>query len=87
MDDNRWHHVVGVRDSRSMKILIYVDGRKEREVYCPGEGQINSAAGVVVGNQRHLSGGTGHCGYLDEVIIWNRALSESEIKQLYDSQR
>lgn len=77
-DDDAWHHVVSVRSNVNIK--IYVDGLLR-----------NSADGSVtasISNSALLTFGVSVCnfnysGLLDEAAMWNRALSASEVQQLY----
>ena len=83
--DGNWHFVVIVRDTSAYKGgRIYVDG-VEKSV--SGESLINPATSsrcLTIGNS---AGGLGdwheYDGYLDELGIWNRALSTDEIVDLY----
>lgn len=74
VNDGRWHHLAGVRDGASA--FLYLDGIRVASTFldamtAPGLGQISVA--------RH--GETAVCmgGYVDEVSIYSRALSDAEI--------
>ncbi|MCY2929358.1 MAG: LamG domain-containing protein, partial [Planctomycetota bacterium] len=83
MVPGQWVHLAGVYDGATVK--LYVNGHLEREEkYC---GQIRSDRAPV-----HLGGGklfgvdwgnhfTVH-GTIDEVMIFNRALSAAEIRRI-----
>ena len=75
--DNKWHHVCGTYDGS--KARIFVDGVFENEIgakgniiLCPHNAMIGRAARW---SDRHFNG------IIDEVAIYNRALTEREIKQ------
>jgi hypothetical protein len=85
--DNDWHHIVGVFRSNI-----------DREIYVDGiSGGIDTGAitfteplRAFIGKQRDMPIGSGHGpllldGSLDDIRIYNRALSETEIKSLYDT--
>jgi hypothetical protein len=76
--DNNWHHWVGTFDGRYLK--IYVDGILRNTTDTGG-----TTIRVTSGQPLHIMHGWG--GYLngtiDEVLIYNRALSDDEIKFLY----
>src|SRR3989344_1357743 len=82
MPDTNWHHVAGVYDGTNMN--IYVDGILAKST--AKTGTINSSSvAVLIGtlinngsNQEFFDG------KLDEVRIYNRALSASEVTQLYN---
>jgi hypothetical protein len=81
IDDNQWHQLVGVYDSRGSNYL-YVDGALASSVNAPNP---------LVGNARdlHLGGapdaGTtrNFSGVVDEVALFTNVLSASQIQQLY----
>ena len=76
--DNGWHFCVGTYDGSMMK--IYMDG-----VYIcsnPKTGDVDDLANYLIGfdesnNNRHFNGD------IDDIRIYNRALSELEIQSLY----
>lgn len=73
---NQWHHIASVYDGKSIK--QYVDGQLDTER--PASGKINSVQEVFrIGKAQ--TGLPGMIGKVDEVAIYNRALSEDEIKQ------
>jgi hypothetical protein len=73
---NQWHHIASVYDGKSLK--QYVDGKLDVEM--PASGKINSVQEVFRIGQAQ-TGLPGMIGKVDEVAIYNRALSEDEIKQ------
>jgi len=78
INDNKWHMVTLVYNTFN-NIRLYVDGRFDNNV------PTSSSSGGPVGPFYRI--GTNGCGYfpgiIDEVRIYNRALSEEEIKALY----
>ena len=73
--DNTWHHFTGVHDGTNAR--IYVDGVLDVEV--ASTGQINiSTFELWIGTNSQNTGRLLH-GLLDDVQIYNRALSEEEI--------
>jgi len=71
-----WHHVAGVYDGSSVR--QYVDGKLDIEF--PLKGAINSIGEVFRVGQAQ-TGLTPMRGTIDEVVIYNRALSEKEIQE------
>jgi hypothetical protein len=77
---NQWYFIAGTFDGITMK--LYVNGKLEGQ----GRGSVGSTSGYEL----HI----GECGYhgasenikaiIDEVRIYNRALSEEEIRYLYN---
>jgi CubicO group peptidase (beta-lactamase class C family) len=84
--DNRWHHIVCVFDG--VYARIYVDSKWDNEGI-PGEtiDQVNTTpnkTGIwTVAIQQTLEWGSAQCS-MDDIRIYNRALSEEEILTLYD---
>jgi four helix bundle protein len=74
--NNVWHHVVGVRNGST--ISIYVDGVKGTDATASDD--INGATSLSIGGRYSLWSGN-----VDDTRIYSRALSASEIKQLYNA--
>jgi hypothetical protein len=89
--DGAWHQVVATFDGTEQ--ILYVDGRPQRQ---PLQWNIPGPAGVStydlnIGCNRSNVGepdfGTSFRGMIDEPMMWNRALSVSEVARLYESQK
>ncbi len=80
----RWYHLVGVarRESETSGTLeVYLNGR--RVGTAPFDGTIAKLPQekLGIGDSATFSGaGSRFCGYLDELAIWDRALSADEIR-------
>lgn len=85
INDGEWHHLVGVRDSNSLR--LYVDGVAMTPTDITGSGDIDDTEGLTFGATNNGEGGRGNGqwfdGLIDEVRIYNRALSADEALQLY----
>jgi len=83
--DGEWHHAVMVIDDVLQKVIIYVDGEEESLTL-----DFNYAWPNLIDNPDNLYiGGNPDTGYysnilVDEVQIYNRALSSQEILDLYN---
>jgi uncharacterized protein YrrD len=81
INDNTWHHVAIVlpdkEDVKVEDILLYVDGEQESTTISLGSQTIDTAVGMDV-----LISLDGSVGLLDDVRIYNYALSEGEIGAL-----
>jgi surface protein len=81
--DGTWHCVAGVRDNSGLCMKIYVDGvLKTSKPFSTTKTTTMSGHPMTIGNDPHSSFFNGG---IDEVSIWNRALSENEIRQYYES--
>ncbi|MFN5294023.1 MAG: LamG domain-containing protein, partial [Flavobacteriales bacterium] len=93
--DNSWHSFALIFNSQPGQILysqfiIYIDGIQIQSVpYYQGNTSVvispidNSGIPTILGNA--FGGGDHFKGVLDDIGIWNRALSPSEIEALYTS--
>jgi hypothetical protein len=76
--DGKWHHVAATRQDGA-RVALYVDGLVD------GDG--NSGSGVVSANPNvyfcGLPGGRHFKGWLDDVRLFDRVLSPSEIETLF----
>ena len=84
--DNAWHHIVGLRDGTNLR--LYIDSIAQTPVAdtlrntdeAPLPGLRFGAGGAVFADSFHG-------GLIDEVRIYNRALTTDEIKRLYNMGR
>lgn len=74
LNDNKWHHLAGVRDQKAKKIRFYVDGVLIDEKDDATE-DINSGQSIWIGE--HLN--RFYKGLIDDVKIWNRPLNADEL--------
>jgi parallel beta-helix repeat protein len=84
--DNNWHHVVGTWDGTNIK--VYVDGMEDGSKLYSGSLQQGQTSILGIGATYYALGNTwtdNFYGAIDEVQIWNRSLTASEIAELYQS--
>lgn len=74
---NTWHHLVGIVNND--KLQLYVDGKLESEVDYSGPMQTQGTI-TEIGNAKADGG---FIGIIDEVLIYNRALSANEVRQVF----
>ena len=86
LKEGEWYHITATYDSSSGDIKIYTNGQLDigggtRK----GTGKIdpNTAEGVVIGHNYGLAGRFFE-GIIDEVVIYSRAISDEEVKELFD---
>jgi hypothetical protein len=78
---NQWYNIAGTYDGNFLK--LYVDNKLYQSLEYTGA--INSTGQGVVMGARHSDGGWGYLrGFLDDVRIWNVALSEDQLGKVYD---
>ncbi|MHC4397513.1 MAG: LamG domain-containing protein, partial [Planctomycetota bacterium] len=81
--DDQWHHVAGVYDGS--RISVYVDGKEDTFLETTGSIGTNDWDVYIGANDEDVTGASGYryCdGLLDDARVYDRALSEEEIKEL-----
>ena len=84
VEPNRWYHLVGVRDASAGMLKLYVDGQPAatRSV-CLGEA---SSGHTVIGRGQYGGNPVDYLnGAVDQVHVYDRALSDAEVSTLYSS--
>ena len=74
-----WHHLVGVVNNKDM--LLYVDGELETEQNYNGP-MATTGSETEIGH----AGDGGFVGIIDEVMIYNKALTADEVKQIFEAE-
>ena len=83
LTDGEWHLVVAQRDGLLQENRLYVDGRLESKISIEYSDGFDSATEPINIGWLNLSDGFYYAGILDEVAIYNSAISEPEIRFLY----
>ena len=79
---NQWHHIVATYSNITETIKIYIDGVEDISRVLPGFGDMaTNADNLLVGIESH----DGFSGIIDELAIWNKALTATEISSLYNN--
>lgn len=81
-----WHQLVGVHDADASTYTLYVDGKKQSTIWAQLTGD---AANGPLAIGRAFSGGRMSDywpGSIDEVKVWNRALTSADVTAQYVSQ-
>ncbi len=81
VNDGQWHHAAGVYDGATLR--LYVDGRLDVSVATAG--RINVCEYPVTIGENLEEPQRAWNGAIDEVRLYNYALSEIEVKALYDA--
>lgn len=80
VDDGEWHHIAGVWDGKTIK--TYIDGKESSSIPCAGTLETNNDPlfiGCRGGSSRWMNG------IIDEIKVYNRALTADEIKRDMDN--
>ncbi len=78
-----WYHIVGVFDRTADTGLIYVNGTKKAESTSMTIDPVSNAAATKIGCRSDTTD-FAFDGIIDEVRIYDRALSASEVQELYE---
>jgi len=82
--DGNWHHIVAPYD-RDAELIIYVDGEVAAKVNISSKSDsVDNSLNLTIGKQ---SGGQNFSGSIDDIRLYNRALSAEEVKALYDLEK
>jgi len=80
--DSQWHHIVGVHDADANQLYLYIDGSLDNSGGATLTGDLDSSADFDIG-ARQVKTDHYFDGMIDELGIYNRALTLAEIKQHY----
>lgn len=89
IEEKRWHHVVLIRKGPVTR--FYLDGVLVDEKKITDETIAVARNGLILGQEQDRVGGgfalnQNLSGKVDDLYVYNRALSQDEIKKLYESQ-
>jgi hypothetical protein len=78
-DDDSWHYANCVIDRTSQQVKLYIDGvlNSSSSITAYASDNYSFLPSLILGN--------GNQGYIDELRVYNRTLSDSEILTLYNT--
>lgn len=76
-----WHHIVGIKTPTQLQ--IYINGDLNGSIATSGT--VNQGSNPLLIGQQQERDSRVYNGFIDEVLIFNRALSSDEVSQLYNS--
>ncbi|MBA7694278.1 hypothetical protein ES703_102885 [subsurface metagenome] len=82
--DGNWHHVVAVVNWADGKVYAYLDGQTSLGGIIIQNGNIQTSSNITIGKFSDAAYKEFN-GTIDEVLIFNRTLSATEIQALYNS--
>jgi lysophospholipase L1-like esterase len=85
LTDGSWHHIVATRDASSGTINIYVDGTRENTVSASFVSGFDSNTAPLTVGWLNQAPYYHFVGAIDEVAVYNRALSDIEVLQHYSA--
>lgn len=84
ISDNKWHHVVGVRNHETNTSYIYVDGQLINSNTTALSAGYSSSRNFGIGMRNGSNWSFPFNGMIDEVRVYDRALNNNEIQNLYN---
>lgn len=84
--DGKWHLGVGTYDAATQKMSLYLDGQLAVSQSVSGN-IVPGTYPLYIGRDGRLGYDRGFYGSIDDVRIYNQALSAAEIQALYNSQK
>ncbi len=79
-----WHHFVGTYDRNTGTKILYVDGVR-RDSTAPGNRAMSADGGPIDIGHRECCDHGNFNGWIDDIQLYDRALSANEVLQLYNS--
>ena len=87
-EPGRWYHLVGVRDATQSELRLYVDGRPAGTRQAATPGGDGATGHTVIGRGKYEGRPVDFVdGTVDQVHLYDRALTEVEIRELHASNR
>jgi hypothetical protein len=85
IDDSQWHLIVGMTDGTTEKLFVdgVLDAQHTTIGTPPIQVQANKAYGMRIGSNPENTA-RDFDGWLDETVVWNRALTDTEIAALFN---
>jgi signal transduction histidine kinase len=84
--DGRWHHLACVYDGKAGFMNVYFDARASYPAKVAFGTLLFTSDAVSIGNRQHAAGSPFDLpfkGWIDDVRIYDRALTEAEVRGLY----
>lgn len=85
INDNQWHHIVGVFNAAGKRVDCYIDGIYEGHVTLPQHYQQRFDGAPYIGDTSRVKGTFWTGGSLDDIRVYNYALTAQKVRELYQS--
>ncbi|MBD8489520.1 T9SS type A sorting domain-containing protein [Echinicola sp. CAU 1574] len=76
-----WTHLVAIRDRQEGVLKVYINGEKVNETNDRTKNSIGQLEPIILGNSNGF--GTPFRGYIDEVKLFNKRLTDQEVLELF----
>jgi hypothetical protein len=82
INDGKWHHILAGRDAATEQNFLYLNGQLEDSTTIEFTGGLTNPSSLGIG---YFMESYHFVGFLDEVAVYNRMLTQSEVQQHYQS--
>lgn len=86
LNDNQWYFIAAIRDVSDGKLYLYIDGKFNNEGWDATTSSLSHQQPITIGKYDDNYSNSYFAGLIDEVMVFDRALSANEIENLYYSQ-
>ncbi len=87
VNDGQWYHIAGVYDDSSQEIELFVDGIGTGSPTTLLEARDTADSNMLIGASYYSDFITDYYqGIIDEVMLFNRALTDEEIERIYNTE-
>ncbi len=83
LDNGKWTHITTTYDGNSVK--VFENGTMVSSI-AYSDPIVNNSADLYIGNQFDFPSDFRFNGVIDDVLIYNRGLSDEEVREIYDAQ-
>lgn len=89
INDGKWHQIAVTFQRDAHEVWMYLDGKNVAIYNTPGLGSLETKLSTVIGgsDEKWEYGSNGQWnafnGFIDEVKVWNTAISAAEVEKLY----
>jgi hypothetical protein len=83
LNDNNWHHLILIHNYQNSIASLYIDGDLNGTLSSPNFSSDPNITQLAFGSSVIYAASQTLFGQLDDIGIWNRALTEEEITSLY----
>lgn len=81
LNSEDWYFVTAIYDTQEATMKLFLNGELEQASWAPAS--VSEVDNLLFGNWNYIDAPRFFNGYLDDVKIYNRALTEEEVKNLY----
>jgi len=85
LGNNTWYHFVFTSDGQTQKVFVNGAFNNDQIVIPGGTGEVPNSTDFAIGRMNHPAYDAFN-GKIDDIGIWNRALTEQEITDLYNAE-